>query len=223
VSRRGAEEGDPRKARGAAWDTLALMGPAQRDYVTVVSGLPRSGTSLVMQMLAAGGLPVLADELRQPDAHNPRGYFEYSAVKRLREDASFLAAAVGRAVKVVVPLACALPARLPGGEELGYRVVLVRRELCEVLASQDAMLGGSNPGGLSGSRLAEICSTQLEEFEAWAAGRRRLRLLCVEHAQLLREPRRAAAELSQLVGGGLDLETMAAAVDPALYHRRARD
>ena len=114
------------------------MAPATRDYVTVVSGLPRSGTSLLMQMLAAGGLPVQSDDERPPDRHNPRGYLEYAPVKRLRDDASFLGGAVGRVVKVVVPLVCALPVRLPNGVALDYRVVLVTRDPREVVASQDA-------------------------------------------------------------------------------------
>jgi hypothetical protein len=193
--------------------TLAAMPPPGRDFVSVVSGLPRSGTSLVMQMLGAGGLPLLCDDARPADAHNPRGYLEYAPVKRLREDAAFLGHAVGRAVKVVVPLACALPAG-------AYRVVLVRRDLREVIASQDAMLGGA-VAGLSAQRLAVIYAAQLQELEAWARGRPQVRLLCLEHAELLREPPRAASSLAAFLGGGLDVEAMAAAVDPSLHRQRA--
>ena len=94
----------------------------------VVSGLPRSGTSLVMQMLAAAGLPVFGDDARPPDADNPRGYFEHAAVRRLAEDPSVLAAAEGRVVKVVAPLVRALP---EGGR---YRVIFVERAIDEVVA-----------------------------------------------------------------------------------------
>ena len=192
------------------------MEAGTRDFVTVVSGLPRSGTSLLMQMLAAGGLPVLADASRPPDRHNPRGYFELAAAKRLPTDAGFLASAVGRAVKLVVPLACALPA---GSGP--YRVVLVRRSLDEVLASQDAMLEGDAPDGLPEPRLREIFRAQLAELEAWAETRPDVALLAVEHAELLAEPRRIAAALSEFLGGGLDLAAMAAAVDPSLYRQRS--
>jgi hypothetical protein len=183
-----------------------------RDFVSVVSGLPRSGTSLVMQMLGAGGLPLLCDDVRPADAHNPRGYLEYAPVKRLRDDATFLERAVGRAVKVVVPLACALPAG-------PYRLVLVRRDLREVIASQDAMLGGLAPG-LSAERLAAIFAAQLRELEEWAGARPQVRMLRLEHAELLGEPLRAARTLAGFLGGGLDIGAMAAAVDPALHRQR---
>src|SRR5512139_599996 len=98
------------------------MPPARR-FVTVVSGLPRSGTSLVMQMLAAGGMPLLADEARRPDPDNPRGYFEYAAVRAIARDAGFVALAAGRAVKVVAPLLRHLPATQ------SYRVLLVERRI----------------------------------------------------------------------------------------------
>lgn len=188
------------------------MPPTRRAFVSVVSGLPRSGTSLVMQMLGAGGLPLLCDDARPADAHNPRGYLEYAPVKALRHDAAFLERAVGRAVKVVVPLACALPAG-------AYRVVLVRRDLREVIASQDAMLGGS-AAGLSAERLGAIFAAQLEELETWARERPQVRLLSLEHAGLLRDPLAAARALAGFLGGGLDVEAMAAAVDPALHRQR---
>ena len=194
------------------------MAATLREFVTVVSGVPRSGTSLVMQMLQAGGLPLLADEGRSPDAHNPRGYFEHDAVKRLRHDASFLEKAVGRAVKVVVPLACALPAGI-GGQQLRYRVVLLRRDLREVVASQDAMLTAGDPGGLSPARLVEIFAAQLPELEAWVGAAPERRLLPVGHADLLEDPGAAARRLAKFLGGGLDVAAMAAAVDPALHRQ----
>jgi hypothetical protein len=197
------------------------MASATRDYVTVVSGLPRSGTSLLMQMLTAGGLPVQSDDERPPDRHNPRGYLEYAPVKRLREDASFLVGAVGRVVKVVVPLVCALPAQLPNGVALDYRVVLVTRDPREVTASQDAMLGGADPSGLGTSRLVEIFTQQLGEFDDWQRARA-VRLLRLEHAGLLQRPAAAAASLSGFLDGGLDVEAMAEAGDPALHRQRQR-
>src|SRR5512134_4034770 len=112
------------------------MSEAGLGPITVVTGLPRAGTSLVMQMLVAGGVPILVDGARPADADNPRGYLEFAPVKRLREDASWLPRARGRAVKVVVPLVCDLP---PSER---YRVLLVERDVREVLASQRTMLAG---------------------------------------------------------------------------------
>jgi len=92
-----------------------------RGTIGIVSGLPRSGTSMIMQMLDAAGLPVLTDGLRPPDSDNPRGYYEFEPVKALKTDASFLEAAVGRVVKVVAPLLPSLP------PAYDYRIVFVER------------------------------------------------------------------------------------------------
>ncbi|RIK96576.1 MAG: sulfotransferase family protein [Proteobacteria bacterium] len=188
-----------------------------RRFVTVVTGLPRSGTSLAMQMLRAGGIPLLADERRAPDADNPRGYFEYEPVRRLARDAGWMAEAVGRAVKVVAPLARHLP---PGFE---YRVLLVRRDLAEVIASQERMLarrGEPNAGGLAPERLAAVLAAQLAETAAFFARSAGVRTLPLEHAALLRDPAAAAAAIDAFLGGGLDRAAMCAVVEPALHRER---
>src|SRR5579863_8288172 len=97
--------------------------------ITIVSGLPRSGTSLMMQMLAAGGMPVLSDGERQPDSDNPRGYFEWELIKLLPQQPGCIAEAEGKAVKIISQLLFALP---PGRE---YRVIFMQRPLAEVFAS----------------------------------------------------------------------------------------
>lgn len=186
-----------------------------RDFVTVVSGVPRSGTSLMMQMLAAGGLPVLRDDARPPDAHNPRGYYELAAVKRTARDPSWVREAPGRAVKVVHAL---LPS-LPAGPS--YRVVLMQRRLDEVIASQRAMLPVAEVDVPAEARLAELFAAQLEAARRWAAGGPGRRLLEVEHAALLRDPAAGAAAVARFLDGGLDERAMAATVDPALHRQRA--
>src|SRR5271163_4870234 len=102
--------------------------------IVIVSGLPRSGTSLMMQMLAAGGMPVLSDGERQADTDNPRGYLEWERIKQLPNDPQSIAAGEGKVVKVISRLLLALPA----GPE--YRIIFMERPLPEVLASQDQML-----------------------------------------------------------------------------------
>ena len=102
--------------------------------ITIVSGLPRSGTSLMMQMLESGGLPVLCDGERQADTDNPKGYFEWERIKQLPKDPSLIAEAEGKVVKVISQLILSLPA----GHD--YRVVFMQRPLPEVLKSQDKML-----------------------------------------------------------------------------------
>jgi hypothetical protein len=108
--------------------------PSESESVIVVTGLPRSGTSLVMQMLAAGGVEVLSDELRQADQDNPRGYLEYQPVKNLLKDSRWLFEARGKAIKIVAPLLVALPSGL------ACRVILCERDLDEVLDSQERLL-----------------------------------------------------------------------------------
>lgn len=192
-----------------------MSGP--RGFVTVVSGLPRSGTSLAMQMLRAGGVPVLSDALRPPDADNPRGYLEYAPVLRTATDASWVAQAPGKAVKVVYALLRQLP---PGFE---YRVLWMRRRLDEVIASQERMLarrGAPAEGGLSRERLAEVFAAQLAETEAWLAQQPSFRVLALDFGEVVADPQPAARAIDALLGGGLDRQAMAGAVDPRLHRQR---
>jgi hypothetical protein len=183
--------------------------------ITVVSGVPRSGTSLVMQMHCAGGHPVLVDAARPADAHNPRGYFEYAPVRALARDASWLSRAEGRALKVIHMLV----SQLPNGFD--YRLILVRRDLRQVVVSQDAMLaaGTGAPSAPDATRLAEIYATQLAELDAWLESRAHFRVLRIEYAALLANPVTAASEIAAFVGLDLDPEAMAACVDRALQQR----
>ena len=127
-----------------------------RPFLTIVSGLPRSGTSLMMKMLEAGGLPVLVDNVREADVDNPRGYYEFEPVKALKSDASWVAPALGKAVKMVYLLLMDLPS------DQDYRVVFMRRNLDEVLASQKAMLDRmGKPAPLDDARMAQLFRDQL--------------------------------------------------------------
>ena len=185
--------------------------------VTIVSGLPRAGTSLMMQMLAAGGLPVLSDGERAPDDDNPRGYLELEAVKRTRQDPSWVERARGKVVKVVH----ALLRDLPAGHQ--YQVVMMHRNLDEVVASQRAMLArlGRPGANLPDVRLGEILGTQLAEVEKWLQRQPNFRVLVVEHRDCLARPAWVAAEVNRFLGGGLDEHRMAGVVDPALHRQRA--
>jgi hypothetical protein len=118
----------------AARPAKALEMPPLEESLVVVTGLPRSGTSMLMQMLAAGGMRFLSDGLREADEDNPRGYLEFEPVKNLLKDSKWLFEGAGKAVKIVAPLLAALP---PG---LACRVILSERDLDEVLDSQERML-----------------------------------------------------------------------------------
>ena len=181
------------------------MAEVGRDFVTVVSGLPRSGTSLVMQMLGAGGLSLLVDGSRAADEHNPRGYFEYAPVRSIERDASFVKQAIGRAVKVVHPLVRHLPS------DLTYRVVWLRRSVAGMAASQAAMLGEAPPE-------AVLLSRALRRLETWCEVTPHVEALRVSFDDLLRDPTPRAAAIARFLGGGLDLGAMAGVVDPRLRH-----
>ena len=187
-----------------------------RDYVTVVSGAPRSGTSLMMRMLEAGGIPALTDGQRPPDAHNPPGYFEYSPVKRLAEDASWMEAARGQAVKIIYPLLTYLPPRM------SYRIVFMERDLEEVFASQRDMLRAQGEAAASqeSARLIPAMAAELRVVRDWLARQPRMPVLAVPYAEVVRDPLKWAHEVSRFLGGGLDEVAMAAVVDPALYRHR---
>ena len=186
-------------------------------FTVVVSGLPRSGTSLVMQMLAAAGLPIHDDGERAADADNPKGYLEHAAMRRLGEEPSAWREASGRVVKLVAPLVDALPV---AGDQ---RVVFVERALEEVLASQAAMLArrGAAPGGPD-DEIAEALRSAAARSRDALARRTDLQLCVVAHRALLAEPIRAAEQLASFLDGAgpLDVSAMAAVVDPALYRQR---
>ena len=186
------------------------------NFVTIVSGLPRSGTSLMMQMLAAGGMQAITDGQRAADQHNPRGYFELDAVKHTRTDHSWLAHAEGKAVKVVHLL---LP-HLPIDRE--YRVIFMQRDLIEIIASQRAMLQqqGRPTANLADSRLAEIFGNQLSDVRRWLSQNPNFRVLYLQHRDVIEMPLTAAQQIASFLGGGLDPERMAAAVEPSLYRQR---
>lgn len=193
-------------------------GGARSSFVTVVSGLPRSGTSLAMQMLRAGGVPLLCDDARPADADNPAGYFEYAPVLRSARDTSWVVGARGRAVKVVTPLLRHLPA------SHAYRVLVLQRDLDEVIASQERMLarrGRAPAEDLAPARLGEIFEAQQAEAAAWLAAQPAFRVLDVSYGALVADPAPIAAAIDAFLGGGLDRTAMRAAVDPRLHRNRA--
>jgi hypothetical protein len=192
-----------------------------RDFTTVVSGLPRSGTSMAMQMIVAGGIPALADGLRAADDDNPRGYFEFERVKSLRTDKAWLDEARGKVVKVIHMLLTELPDDRP------YRVVFLDRRLEEVVKSQSTMLArsGRAGGGLAPDRLMAVYAQQLVQVKAWLAARPNFAVLEVAHAALLADPAGQAAAIAGFLrdgaGPALDEAAMAAAVDPSLHRNKA--
>jgi hypothetical protein len=198
-------------------------------WITVVSGLPRSGTSLMMQALAAGGLEPLTDAARAPDASNPRGYLELDAVKRLKTDRSWLPQARGRAVKIIHLLLADLAAATGAGADAPahanagtFRVILMRRPVEEVVASQRAMLArqGRPGAALPDAQLGKLFLDQLDRLERLLAGREDFRVLVVQYPALVADPAGELARVNAFLGGQLDTGAMTRAVDPSLYRER---
>jgi hypothetical protein len=186
--------------------------------IVVVSGLPRSGTSMLMRMLDAGGLSVVTDGQRTADDDNPRGYFEAERIKRLAQDSDrrWLAGARGKGVKVISYLLRSLPA------ELNYRVVFVRRDVDEVLASQSKMLARrGEPDDTPAEKMRELFDKEVARACQLLAHEPQFEAIEVSYAAILAHPREEARRIAGFVGGGLDVEAMAAAVDPGLYRNRA--
>ena len=188
-----------------------------RDFTTIVSGLPRSGTSMAMQMIVAGGIAPVTDSLRAPDADNPRGYFEFERVKSLRTDKAWIDDARGKVVKVIHMLVPELP------DDRAYRVVFLERDLREVVKSQGTMLARNAKGGgaLPPNRLIAIYEAQLKQVHAWLSARSNFEVLTVKHAELIRDAAPQARAICEFLGGDLDVAAMTAAVDPSLYRNRA--
>ncbi len=183
--------------------------------ITIVSGLPRSGTSLLMQMLDAGGFPVLCDDERRADEDNPRGYFEYTPVRRLEQDNRWLADAEGKALKVVSPLLYHLP------KDFKYCLIFIQRPLDEVLRSQAMMLNrnGQNSAG-DDPALQLHFERHLRAVDAWVEQHSNISRLTLAYAEVIADPRRTAERLSEFLRTDLNLERMAGIVDPALYRQR---
>lgn len=183
--------------------------------ITVVSGLPRSGTSLVMQMLAAGGHPVLSDGIRAADDDNPRGYLEFDRVKSLERDQSWLAEADGKAVKIISFLLPKLPAQFE------YRVIFLRRDLDEVIRSQETMLARrGQPPGPSAEIMKTHFERHLKTVDEWLAKQPNFRVLNCTHGDLIQNSRAEAEKIAAFLEKPFDIEAMLAVVDPGLHRQR---
>lgn len=193
-----------------------MAGP-KKAFVTVVSGLPRSGTSMMMKMIEAGGMTVLTDHIRAPDQDNPKGYYEFEPVKKTQADASWLEQARGKVVKMVHLLLLDLPLTYQ------YRVVFMRRHLDEVIESQNIMLErkGVNGGDLPVERMKKIFLAQINKVSDYVNDHGNFQMLQVDYNEIMSDPAPAVQRVNQLLGGDLDTAAMTAVVDPTLYRNRS--
>ena len=202
---------------------MAILGDflRKRKYgepIVIVSGLPRSGTSMMMKMLDAGGLSILTDSIRQADIDNPKGYYEYERVKNLEKetDKSYVREARGKVLKVISFLLKDLP------DDNFYRVVFMRRHLDEVIASQNKMLDRRGEDAIEDREtMAEAYRNHLAAVKILVRKRPNLEMLEFRYDEAVQNPKEAARAVNAFLGGKLDERAMSSVIDGELYRNRA--
>ena len=189
----------------------------ERNAIVVVSGLPRSGTSMMMKMLEAGGLGVLTDDIRTADLDNPKGYYEFERVKQIETDQAWLPEAQGKAVKMIAALLKHLPT------SYRYKIVFMRRDMSEILASQKQMLvhRGEPSSQVSDDHMSDLFEKHLTLVESWLDRQPNMDVLYVHYRDVLDTPAEQAQRINRFLGGALDEAQMATVVDPQLHRQKA--
>lgn len=182
--------------------------------IIIVSGLPRSGTSLMMQMLHAGGVPAMTDELRTADEDNPKGYFEFEPVKKIRDDKSWLPAARGKAIKMISMLLYDLP------DSERYRIIFMRRDLDEIVVSQEKMLIRRRITPPDRTVIKSAFAMHLEKLFRWLPTQPQIQLIEVDYRNLVTDPTPAVQSIAAFLPVEIDTTRMLPAVDPSLYRNK---
>lgn len=183
-----------------------------KNTIVIVSGLPRSGTSMMMQMLASGGLEALTDDVRTKDTNNPKGYFEYEKVKSLAQNADWLHLAKGKALKVIAQLVPFLP------EQFHYKIIMMHRDIKEILTSQQKMLGKDT--GVIPFALADIFTKQLQETEQFIASRSNMEVLPIHYKQVIDAPLEQANSVASFLNMDIDVNAIVGSIDQNLYRNK---
>ena len=185
--------------------------------VIVVSGLPRSGTSMMMQILNAGKLDILTDDKRDADNNNPKGYYEYEPVKKLMIDKSWLPNAKGKVVKVIAQLLPYLPSNF------NYKIIFMRRPMNEVLKSQQIMLGREKdvktkafPSGLN-----KAFQKQLDRVDEWIESQPNIDVINVNYKEVIENPTAELESLVSFLDREIDSNLMKSAIDEKLYRNKS--
>ena len=187
-----------------------------KETITIVSGLPRSGTSMMMKMLAAGGLEPLTDSIRAPDEDNPKGYFEFERVKQIENDQSWLVDARGRVVKLISALLKHLP------PSYNFKVIFMRRAMPEILASQRQMLirRGEPADVVPDDKMAAMFEKHLAQVETWLAAQPNIETIYISYNEVMKEARPQAESINSFLGGSLNVDAMTEAADRTLYRQK---
>jgi hypothetical protein len=187
---------------------------ALESEIIVVSGLPRSGTSLMMQMLDRAGIEVVTDRMREADSDNPRGYYEFERVKKIKTDASWLPQLRGKAVKMISQLLY----DLPNSER--YRIIFMERDFDEMLVSQEKMLSRLGRPAAPRGQIKQSYRLHLKRLHDWLAGQSHMALLPISYNELLQAPQQQAARVTTFLEDRVSADQMVASIDPTLYRNR---
>ncbi len=180
--------------------------------IVLVSGLPRSGTSMMMQMLHAGGLPVLTDGIREKDTNNPKGYYEYEKVKALQKDNSWLTEAEGKAIKIIAQLLKHLP------PDFRYKIIFMQRDLDEVLASQRTMLKRNLQ--MVDTSVRDSFERELDKIYPWAEMEPNVDILYVPYAEVVDQPATQIKRIVEFLDCPMDADAMQQQIESGLYRNR---
>ncbi len=187
--------------------------------IIVVSGLPRSGTSMMMSMLQAGGLELVVDGERTADEDNPKGYFELERIKKIKTDSAWLQEAGGKVVKAISQLLLDLPT----DGSYSFKIIFMRRNLDEVLKSQKKMLirRGTYKPEISDAEMRNMFLLHLEQVSDFLNKHDALETLYVNYNRMIEDPTDRIESINHFLGGKLDLTAMGAVVDKQLYRNRS--
>jgi hypothetical protein len=188
---------------------------AMKDAIIVVSGLPRSGTSMMMKMLNAAGIEPVTDNIRTADEDNPKGYYELEKVKQLDKDNSWVGDCKGKVIKVISMLLKPLPANQD------YKIIFMRRKMQEILDSQKQMLIRRNqPNPVPDEKMAEMFNKHLKDVEAFIEKQPNMECLYISYNDVLENPAVNVEKINEFLGGAMNTSAMLEVVDTALHRQR---
>ncbi|MFO8051013.1 MAG: sulfotransferase [Thermoplasmatota archaeon] len=187
-----------------------------KETINIVSGLPRSGTSLMMKMLEAGGLEPLVDNVREADVDNPKGYYEFERVKKLPEDTEWLSEAKGKTVKVLAELIKYLP------PDHNFRIVFMMRDMDEIIASQRKMMErrGEDPDAVPDQEMRDLLRSYLKNLKIHVREQPNMEVCYISYNDLMTDPTLSLEELEEFFDGELDPVRMKEVIDRSLYRNK---
>lgn len=193
------------------------MSVSLSNFITIVSGLPRSGTSMMMKMLESGNMQLVKDNIREADIDNPNGYYELEKVKELENDNSWLGCALGKAIKIVSPILQHLD------NNHRYKIIFMVRNLDEILASQRRMANRLATGedNIQDNLLKHQYTLHLQEIEKWDEQNENIDILYVDHSTAINDPSKVVDSVCNFLGHELNREEMVSVVDSSLYRQQA--